>query len=233
MMLGLGFIVCASILLITTLEKFTEGGWLTVVITTVVINFCFMVRAHYRDVGKKLTEADTIFASHFSKADLKTAEFLPIINKSGKTAVFFVAKHYGAGLHALLWVRRLFPGVFENYIFLTSGEIDSETMANDEIFKKQYRRDLNEIIERYRFFCTEHDLPSEGLFGYGVDEIAELVKLSDYVEQDYPDCVFFASKLIFVDESWWSRLLHNNTVNVIQRQLHLKGKQMVILPMKI
>ena len=232
-MSGIGFIVCASILVITTMEKFTEGGWLTVVITTFVVTFCFLVRIHYRDVGKKLREADIIFASHFSKTDLKSAEFLPITNKSGKTAVFFVAKHYGAGLHALLWVRRLFPGVFENYIFLTSGEIDSETMANDEIFKKQYRRDLNGIIERYRFFCTEHGLPSEGLFSYGIDEIVELIKLSDYVEQDYPDCVFFASKLIFVDENWWSRLLHNNTVSVIQRQLHLKGKQMVILPMKI
>jgi hypothetical protein len=150
-----------------------------------------------------------------------------------KTAVFFVTKHYGAGLHALLWVRRLFPNVFENYIFLTSGEIDSESLANDEIFKKQYRKDLHSIIERYRYFCTEHNLKSEGLFSYGIDEIAELIKLAEFVEQDYTDCVFFASKFVFVDESLWSRLLHNNTVSVLQRELHLQGRQMVILPMKI
>ena len=230
---SIGFIVCASILVITTLEKFTEGGWLTVVITTCVVTFCFLVRTHYRNVGKKLKEADTIFATHFNNADLKNFQFLPIENKSGKTAVFFVTKHYGAGLHALLWVRRLFPNVFENYIFLTSGEIDSESLANDEIFKKQYRKDLHSIIERYRFFCTENKLPSEGLFSYGIDEIAELIKLSEFVEQDYSDCVFFASKLVFVDESWWSRMLHNNTVSLLQRELHLQGKQMVILPMKI
>jgi hypothetical protein len=28
-------------------------------------------------------------------------------------------------------------------------------------------------------------------------------------------------------------MLHNNTVNIMQRQLHLRGMQMVILPMKI
>lgn len=232
-MSSIGFIVCASILVITTLEKFTEGGWLTVVITTFVVTFCFVVRRHYREVGQKLREADAIFAEHMESHNIKQTNFLPITNKSGKTAVFFVAKHYGAGLHALLWVRRLFPDVFENYIFLTSGEIDSEAMANESIFKKQYRKDLNGIIERYRFFCTEHNLPSEGLFSYGVNSIEELVKLSKYVQEEYPDCIFFASKLIFIDENWWSRLLHNNTVNVLQRNLHLEGNQMVILPMKI
>ncbi len=229
----IGFIVCSSILIITTLEKFAEGGWLTLVITTLVITFCFIVRQHYREVGIKLKEADAIFADHLGNADLKQTQFLPIQNKSGKTAVFFVAKHYGAGLHALLWVRRLFPGVFENYVFLTTGEIDSQAMANESIFKKKYRRDLNEIINRYRFFCNENNLPSEGLFSYGVNNIEELIKLSQYVQEEYPDCVFFASKLIFIDENWWSRLLHNNTVTTLQRRLHLEGKQMVILPMKI
>jgi hypothetical protein len=76
-------------------------------------------------------------------------------------------------------------------------------------------------------------MPSDGLFSYGVDETAELIKLTDYIQHDYPNCMFFASKLVFIDETRWSRLLHNNTLNTLQRQLHLQGKQMVILPMKI
>ncbi|MBP9741871.1 MAG: amino acid permease [Burkholderiales bacterium] len=232
-MSSIGLIVCTGILVITTLEKFAEGGWLTVVITTFVITFCFLVRGHYRNVGKRLNEADTIFASQLQEKSMKNVNFLPIEDKTAKTAVFFVTKHYGAGLHALLWVRRLFPNVFTNFIFLTSGEIDSESLANDDIFKKHYRKDLHNIIEHYRLFCTENKLPSDGLFSYGVDETAELIKLTEYVGQDYPDSVFFASKLVFVDENWWSRLLHNNTVNLLQRELHLQGKQMVILPMKV
>lgn len=228
-----GLIVCTAILVITLLEKFTEGGWLTVLITTCVVSFCFFVKNHYRNVGKKLAEADTIFANHFNQVDVKNKTMIPISDKNAKTAVFFVTKHYGVGLHTLLWVKRLFPEVFKNYVFLTSGEIDSESLANDEIFKKQYRRDLHNMIEHYRYFCTTHELPSDGLFSYGVDEMSELIKLTDYVQQDYPNCVFFASKLVFVDETWWSRLLHNNTVTLLQRQLHLQGKQMVILPMKI
>lgn len=232
-MTTLGFILCAGILIVTLVEKFTEGGWLTVLITTFVITFCFFVRNHYKNVGQKLHEADMVFADQFNDTDLSQTQLLPIENKTAKTAVFFVSKHYGAGLHALLWVRRLFPDVFKNYVFLTSGEIDSEALSTDEIFKKHYRKDLNAIIDRYRWFCTKNNLASDGLFSYGVDEIAELIKLSEYVEQDYPDCVFFASKLVFVDENWWTRLLHNNTVSVLQRSLHLEGRQMVILPMKI
>lgn len=230
---SIGLIVCFSILIITLVEKFEEGGWLTVLITTCVIAFCVVVRNHYKKVGRKLSEADKIFASQFKKSNLHNAQLIPIEDKNARTAVFFVTKHYGAGLHTLLWVRRLFPDVFTNYIFLTSGEIDSETMANDEIFKKEYRKDLHHILEHYRYFCSEHKLPSEGLFSYGINETTELVKLTDFIQQDYPNCVFFASKLVFVDENWWSRLLHNNTLNLLQRELHLQGKQMVILPMKV
>jgi len=232
-MSSVGLIVCASILVITLAEKFTEGGWLTALITACVISTCFFIRNHYRDVGLKLKEADTIFASHFRYVDLKQQQFLAPSDKNAKTAVFFVTKHYGAGIHTILWVRRLFPDVFKNFVFLTSGEIDSETFSTEAIFQQHYRKDLNGIVERYRYFCTEHNLPSEGLFSYGVNETTELIKLAEYVGQDYPDCVFFASKLVFVDESWWSRLLHNNTVTLLQRELHLQGKQMVILPMKI
>ncbi len=59
-----------------------------------------------------------------------------------------------------------------------------------------------------------HDLPSAGYFSYGVNGLDELIKLAEQIQIDYPDCVFFGGKLVFVDESWWSRLLHNNTVNL-------------------
>ena len=36
-----------------------------------------------------------------------------------------------------------------------------------------------------------------------------------------------------VYDNWGTRLLHNQTVDVLQRRLHLRGMQMVILPMKV
>ena len=115
-----GFVVCASILVVTTVEKFTEGGWLTVVITACTIGVCFLIRKHYREVGAQLKDADHLFASHFKYTDLDSANLIPVENNELKTAVFFVTKHYGAGLHTLLWVQRMFPGVFKNFVFITS-----------------------------------------------------------------------------------------------------------------
>lgn len=228
-----GFIICSCILVITVIEKFTQGAWLTIVITTCMITFCFVVRKHYLLVQKKLDDADEVFANYISYDPNGDTKQLNIVDKQAKTAVFFVNKHYGTGLHAILWVKRLFPDVFTNYIFLTSGEIDSEAFSSDSFFKQQYRKDLHITIEKYRSFCTENNLPSEGLFSYGISDIQELTKLASGVQQEYPNCMFFASRLVFVDESWWSRMLHNNTVNLLQRNLHLNGSQMVILPMKI
>ncbi|MBI3711177.1 MAG: amino acid transporter, partial [Proteobacteria bacterium] len=69
--------------------------------------------------------------------------------------------------------------------------------------------------------------------GFGTDVVAELTHLSDQVASDFPNVVFFASKLIFVRDNWWTRLLHNQTAIAMQRRLHLLGRQMVILPMKL
>ncbi len=49
----------------------------------------------------------------------------------------------------------------------------------------------------------------------------------------YPNCIFFSSKLIFEHDNIITRFLHNEAPVTLQRQLHLQGKELVILPMKI
>ena len=228
----LGFCICFLILMIIVAEKFTKGGWTTLLITTIIVSICIMIRKHYQAVGEKLRTIDNIFSpvvlTEFSSSDL-----ISITDKNAKTAVFFVGKHYGVSIHTLLWVNKLFPNVFVNYVFLTAGEVDSFAMSNKSIYQKNYRQDLNKIIEQYRCFCTKHNMPSDGLFSYGIYPTEELLKLSSHVHENYPNCIFFASKLTFMYENWWTNLLHNNTLDSLQQKLHLEGKQMVILPIKI
>src|SRR5262245_7126137 len=42
--------LCLVILVVTVIQKFLEGGWLTLVITAGLIAFCFAVKSHYRNV---------------------------------------------------------------------------------------------------------------------------------------------------------------------------------------
>ena len=55
-----GFLLCATILVITTLEKFREGGWLTLAATCALIALCFQIRRHYRRVAAELEEVNKI-----------------------------------------------------------------------------------------------------------------------------------------------------------------------------
>jgi len=54
----LGLTVTGGILIVTTVEKFTEGGFLTLLITGLVIGFCIFNHAHYAKIKRKLRLAD-------------------------------------------------------------------------------------------------------------------------------------------------------------------------------
>src|SRR5262249_46591177 len=44
---GTGLTMCLSILIVSIVEKFTEGGWLTVVVTSGFIALAFAIKKHY------------------------------------------------------------------------------------------------------------------------------------------------------------------------------------------
>src|SRR5581483_9051919 len=58
----MGLVLCASILCITTAEKFSEGGWLTLLVTALVIILCLAIKKHYEGVGQRIAELDTSLA---------------------------------------------------------------------------------------------------------------------------------------------------------------------------
>ena len=53
LLFAVGFALCATILVITTMEKFLEGGWITLAITGAIVVICFYVRMHYLDAAKR------------------------------------------------------------------------------------------------------------------------------------------------------------------------------------
>src|SRR5262249_2341250 len=53
---ALALALCLGILVVTVFEKFTEGGWVTLVVTALTIIACWFVRVHYRSVARKLAK---------------------------------------------------------------------------------------------------------------------------------------------------------------------------------
>ncbi|MFI5290087.1 MAG: APC family permease, partial [Polyangia bacterium] len=58
----IGLVLCLAILGVTTYEKFSEGGWLTLVITALLVVLCLLIERHYRSVRRSLAHLDKLFS---------------------------------------------------------------------------------------------------------------------------------------------------------------------------
>jgi hypothetical protein len=221
-----GFLICAGILAMISIDRFGEGGWITLVIVAVLVGGFYRIRRHYQETRTRLERADRVFARKVTEPKGPP----PPLEPSAPTAIFLVGGSVGTGMHSLLWVRRLFPDQFHNFIFVRTGEVDTASFGG-EARLEEMSREVDETLHYFIAYCQNHKLAAEGYKGFGTDTVAELVKLVEAIVAKYPNAIVFASKLIFEDDAWWTRILHNQTALTMQRQLHLRGLQMVILPM--
>ncbi|HEY2969568.1 MAG TPA: APC family permease [Casimicrobiaceae bacterium] len=225
---GLGLAVTSGILGVTVIEKFGEGGWVTVVITSLVIGLCLAIHRHYDWVKARLKEVDEIF----SAAACPKCANPPPLDPDAPTAVFMVGSSRGGGIHTVLWVQRLFPNHFKNFIFISAKAVDAQSYGGAEQIDR-LRTALDRALAFYVDYCHANGLAATARFSLGTDRVDELTKLAEEVQKHYSNSVFFTSKLVFRNENWVTRLLHNQTALALQRRLHLNGMQMVILPMQL
>ncbi len=225
---GLGLVVTSGILAVTVVEKFGEGGWVTVLITSLVIAVCFAIHRHYDAVKARLREVDEVFTA----AQCPKSPNPPPLDPEAPAAVFMVGSSRGGGIHTLLWVQRLFPNHFRNFIFISAKAVDAQSYGGAEQIER-LKTTLDRALSFYVDYCHANGLAATARFSLGTDRVDELVKLAEEIQREYPTCVFFTSKLVFRNENWITRLLHNQTALALQRRLHLNGMQMVILPMQL
>lgn len=223
------FVLAAGILGVTIVEKFTEGGWLTLLVTSAVVGLGVAIRRHYAYTARELAKADALFAT--ARPNGKAPVPLPC-DPGEPTAVFLVGRSLGTGMHTLLSLRRLFPQQFKNFVFVSVGEIDSGSFHGEEMLG-HLRAEVDATLDHYVAYCQQRGLPATTYAAYGPDVLAELTRLVDEVVARFPHSVFFASKLIFANENWFIRQLHNGTALTMQQELHRRGIPMVILPMNV
>jgi amino acid transporter len=224
-----GLTLCLSILIVTISEKFLEGGWLTLVITTGLVLLCFLIHAHYESVKRTLGSLDQLFAD----LPVSTArEELGPTDPTKPTAVLLAGSYGGLGVHSVLTLLRMFPNQFSNMIFVSVGVVDSGSFKGaDEVeaLKKRTREDLG----KYVGLARRLGIAAEFRMSVGTDVADEAVQLCLDLAKEYPKSVFFSGKLIFEQQSWYHRLLHNETANAIQHRLSFAGHPMVILPVRV
>lgn len=227
---ALGLSVTSAVLVITLIEKFAAGGWLTVLVTGAVVALCFLIKRHYAETRAVLAKEDALFAGAAPQTPDQPEAAPP--DPAQPTAILLVGKHRGASMHALLWVNRLFPNHFRNVIFLAVGEVDAQSYDGAEHMDR-LRHTMTSALDYYVAFCRAHDIAAQYRIAFGTHPVDEFIKLADATMTAYPNSVCFASKLIFKQVNFLTAWLHNHTPVEIQTRLHQQGRQMVLLPMNI
>jgi amino acid transporter len=222
----LGLLVCGGILIITTVEKFTEGGWITLIITGLVIGVGYAIRRHYDTVAESIGRAESYYTVPAGNvgAVAKLASNRP-------AAAFIVGRNRCGLIHAARTVLKMWPGYYKNFLVISAQPIDVRSYGGEEALAK-LKSDRLQDMEFYMDLARHTGIASKYYLGFGVDGVEEMVKLCRQAREEFPNIVFFASKLVFKNETWITRLLHNQIVLAMQRRLQLDGMQMVIFPMQ-
>lgn len=226
---GIGFTLCFSILLITIFEKFYEGGWITLLITSVFIGVGFFIKHLYRKLRIALMKSEAQFSDYENIAECVLMEK---VDKNAPTAAVIVDQTFGSGMNCLLSIKKTFPGIFKNFIFVTVGEFDSNTFSEEKKWREM-RRKTKAMLRKYRNYCNANGRFAKSYVGYGTDVADKIEQITDRVIKDYPNTTFFGTKFVFDNDGVLTQMLYNHISYTILRRLHLKGRTMVILPMNI
>jgi hypothetical protein len=223
-----GAVLCISILGVTIYEKFYSGGWKTLAVTGVVVALGLLIRRYYRTVTARLTKLNEIMTQVPSRGTSTPAPPDP----GAPTAVVLVGGFNGLGMHTLLNAYRFAPGYFKNMLFISVGVVDSGSFKGAETLD-ELRQHTEESLGKYVDVVRGWGVPSKSYMAIGTDAVEELEKLCVHVLKEFPRTVFFAGQLVFQKDTWYQRLLHNQTAFALLRRLQWDRVPMVILPTRV
>ena len=223
-----GAMMCISILAVTVYEKFYQGGWRTLAVTGVVILFGMLIRRYYRQVTSRLKQLNEIMAALPSPGVPTAADPDP----SEPAAAVLVGAYGGLGVHTLLNAYRFAPGYFKNVVFLSVGVVDSGSFKGADTLD-DLRKHTEESLAKYVDLVRGWGVPAISFMSIGTDAVEELEKLCVQVLKRFPRSIFFTGQLVFQKDTWYQRLLHNQTAFALMRRLQWDRVPMVILPTRL
>jgi amino acid transporter len=229
---GFGLVLTSSILIALTIEKFMQGGFVTLAITGLFVAAAFGIKRHYRGVTGQLTRLDAIVEaadlpspSHHAKGPEKP-------DRRARTAVILVNGYNGLGLHTVLHVPRMFGDTFRNFVFLEVGAVDAGNFKGAAEIEA-LRAHTAEQADRYVTWARSRGYGATAYTTVGADVMGQVLKLAQEAAEEFPNHVFFAGQLLFTHETYLTRWLHNHTALVLQRRFYLANLPFVVLPIRV
>jgi K+ transporter len=226
---GTGLTMCLSILIVSIVEKFFEGGWLTVVVTSFFIALAYLIKRHYTMVREQLRRLDdTLLNIPLREHEPPNSQ----IPRDEPVAVMLVSGFSGLGVHTVLAVQNLFPRLYKNYLFVSVGVIDSSHFKGAteiEALKTQTASELKKYVD----FAHRLGFRADYRMAIGTEAVEQVVHLCEEIRKDFPRSIFYLGQLVFENDRFYYRILHNETAFAIQRRLQFAGLQAIVLPIRV
>jgi amino acid transporter len=220
-------VLCVGILGLTVFERFTHGGWVTVVLTSLFVVLCYAIHGHYQRAQEGLRQLDDILGSLPQTGEAKPRSLDP----KAPTAVLLVSSYSGFGVHTLLSILRYFPGLYKQVIFVSVAVVDSGTFKGKEEIEA-LQQHTQEDLDRYVEVARRMGLAADCVWDVGTEVVSVASDLCQQLAKMYPKATIFTGKLVFRRERFFYGLLHNETSKIIQRRLQWVGVPMVVLPIR-
>jgi amino acid transporter len=223
-----GLLLCLTILVITTVEKFAEGGWMTLVITSVVVGLCYMIKGQYVRVRQGMKDLDETLLD----VPVSPHGEPPAIDRSATTAIQLVSGYSGFGVHTLFSILTTFPKTYKNVIFVSVAMIDSGSFKGAEEVDA-LEASVKTGLEKYVALARKLGFAADYRITLATDVVESAVDLCKQVAEEFPRSTVFTGQLTFRLEKFYHRLLHNETAFAIQRRLQWDGLTTVIMPIRV
>ena len=224
---SIALLLCVGILTFTIVQKFSQGAWVTLVVTAALVILCLFVELHYRHVAQQLRHLDQELGD-LGQLEGEGGEPDP----KDTTAVLMVGSFGGIGIHSLLSIQRSYAGYFKNIIFVSVAVLDSGSFKGEEEIEHLHKQ-TRDALEKYVKLARGLGWSATYRMASGLDAVKEATAVCSTLAREFPHTVFFAGKLIWKRETWWQRILHNETAYQIERRLHWKGLPMGVLPIRV
>jgi len=231
---GIGLVLTVFILVAVTVVKFHEGGWITLLVTGSLIVVVVLIRRHYDHTGQLMRRLDKLVITATADEASLPPEPKPYQepDPNAKTAVLLVNGFNGLGLHTLFSVIRLFGDFYKNYVFVQVGAVDAGNFKGvQEIERLQIYAKTE--VNKYVQYMQRHGFYAEGVYSIGIDIVDEVTKIAPEIQRRFPQSVFFGGQLVFPQDTFITRWLHNYIAFSVQRRFYRLGIPFVILPIRV
>ena len=127
-------------------------------------------------------------------------------------------------MHCLQWILKHLPDYFENFVFISVGQVDIKSFSGKRALKRM-NKEVETRLQYFVSYCQSKSLSAVYYAEYGGDVIEHLMSLCRQTRETFPKHMFFASQMVFKKDTWFKRFLHNSVTYILERRLHAMGDE--------